>query len=282
MKTGSSGKSLRSQWSGGRWGAMTGLVVCAVLLWGVVAPWGEVRAQTSEITVSAAASLKTVFEEIVRAFERKEKGAKVYVNFAASGDLKRQIEAGAPVDVFASAARREMDDLEQKNLIIPVTKRLFARNRMVLIRPAESGSAVGSFVDLAKPEVKRFAMGNPATVPAGMYGEEVLRYFKVLENVKEKLILGESVRQVLDYVARGEVDAGIVFATDAKVRAREVSVIELAPADSHSPAVYPIAVIKNTKNEALARAFAGYVFSAEAKAILANYGFEVFGGPKAK
>ncbi|HBA55006.1 MAG TPA: molybdate ABC transporter substrate-binding protein, partial [Syntrophorhabdus aromaticivorans] len=179
----------------------------------------------------------------------------------------------APVDVFASAALREMDDLERQGLLVAGTKRNFAVNGMVLAKPALSKVQVRSFKDLTKPEIKRIGIGNPVTVPAGMYAEQVLRHFGVWDQVKDKLILGESVRQVLDYVARGEVDVGIVFSTDAKVRAKEVAVLLDAPGNSHSPAIYPIAVLKNARNANVARAFVDFVMSADGKKILEKYGF---------
>jgi len=224
--------------------------------------------------VSAAASLKNVFEDIGKAFEGQNKGVKVFFNFAASGDLKRQIQGGAPVDVFASAAQREVDDLERQGLLTAGTRRNFAENEMVLVRPSSSSIRLKSFNDLTRQEVKKIGIGNPPSVPAGMYAEQALKYLGVWETVKDKLIFGESVRQVLDYVARGEVDAGVVFSTDALVRAKDVVVVMKAPEGSHVAVVYPIAIVKNTKNEKVAKAFVGFVMSDTSKKILAKYGFK--------
>ncbi len=250
-------------------GALIMWFSCVALL-----PLQALAAATNEITVSAAASLKNSFEEIGKAFEMKEKGAKVYFNFASSGDLMRQIEGGAPVDVFASAATREMDALEGKKLLLPGTRYDFAGNSVVLVRPASGKVGLKSFADLKGKDIKKIAIGNPATVPAGMYAEQALKYFKVWDDIRNKLIFGENVRQVLDYVARGEVDAGIVFSTDAGVRANEVAVAALSPEESHGKVVYPIAVIKKTKNENLARAFVHFVRSPEGRKILEKYGFK--------
>ncbi|OPY76365.1 MAG: Molybdate-binding periplasmic protein precursor [Syntrophorhabdus sp. PtaU1.Bin153] len=257
-------------------------VVCAkslwislvLLFWAIGASWSVFAAETNEITVSAAASLKNVFEEIGKTYDGQNKGTKTYFNFAASGDLKRQIVAGAPVDVFASAALREMDDLERQGLLMAGTRRNFAVNGMVLAKPAFSKIQVRSFKDLTRPDVKRIGIGNPATVPAGMYAEQILKHFGVWDQVKDKLILGESVRQVLDYVARGEVDVGIVFSTDAKVRAKDVAVLLQAPGNSHTPAIYPIAVLKGARNVSAARSFVDFVLSAEGRKILEKYGFK--------
>ena len=229
---------------------------------------------SDEITVSAAASLKNAFEEIGKALEAQQKGAKIHFNFGASGDLMRQIEGGAPVDVFASAALREMDELERKNMILAGTRHDFIGNSILLIRPAGSGVGIRTFDDLKKQDVKRISIGNPSTVPAGMYAEQTLRYLNLWDAVKDKLIFGENVRQVLDYVARGEVDAGIVFSSDATVRPKQVEAVMQAPEESHKPVVYVIAVVKGTANEALAEKFLNFVLSNGAKRILQGYGFK--------
>lgn len=229
-----------------------------------------------ELTVSAAASLTNAFKEIGSAYEAgqgKTAQAKVVMNFASSGALMRQIAGGAPVDVFASAAQREMNELEKKGLIIVSTRRNFAANGIVLIKPVASKITLKGFEDLKNPAIKRIAIGNPATVPAGMYAEQALKYYGILNDLKEKLILGEHVRQVLDYVARGEVDAGIVFSTDAMVRAKDVTVIVAAPAASHKEILYPVAVVRDSKKAGAARSFIDFLFTSEGKRILLKYGF---------
>jgi molybdate transport system substrate-binding protein len=235
-----------------------------------------IRAQSTsgnEIIISAAISLKNAFEEIGKTFIEKHPGTKVVFNFGASGDLARQIEAGAPVDVFASAAQKDMDDLDQKDIIIKGTREDFARNSLVLIIPTKSAIHLTSFNDLRKGGIQKIAIGNPKTVPAGRYAEEVLRHFNLWDVLKDKLIFAENVRQVLDYATRGEVDAGMVYSTDALVRAKDVKVVAEAPDQSHRPVVYPIAVVKGTKKEALARKFIAVVISKEGEKILERYGF---------
>jgi molybdate transport system substrate-binding protein len=236
---------------------------------------GSVAAEApKEITVSAAASLKDAFDEIGALYERTHPGTHIVFNFAASGVLQRQIEGGAPVDVFAAASPREMDALETRDLIVLGTRRAFARNEVVLIVPAKGrGAGITSFAGLAGPSVRRIAIGNPATVPAGAYAEQVLRHFGVWDALRERTVLAENVRQVTDYVARGEVDAGIVFATDAQARPGVISVVLAAPAVSHAPAVYHAAMVKGTEAEALARSFLAELGSAEGKAVLARRGF---------
>jgi molybdate transport system substrate-binding protein len=230
----------------------------------------------SEIIVSAAISLTNAFEEMGTLFQERQKDAQVLFNFGASGDLARQIVGGAPVDVFASASPKDMDDLDQKDLIVKGTRKDFAGNKVVLIIPAKSGIRLTSFNDLSSGEVKRIAIGNPKTVPAGRYSEEVLTHFNLIDAVKDRLIFAENVRQVLDYVARGEVDAGMVYSTDALVRAKEVKIVAEAPRESHAPVVYPIAVVKGSTEETMAREFISVVTSKEGKRVLEKYGFRVF------
>jgi molybdate transport system substrate-binding protein len=236
----------------------------------------EIRAQspsTQEITVSAAISLKNAFEEIGKTFMEKHSGTKVVFNFGASGDLARQIEAGAPVDVFASAAQKDMDDIGKKDLVITNSRKDFAKNGVVLVKPAHSIIPLQTLTDLQKKEIKKIVIGNPKTVPAGRYAEEALRHFNLWDIVKDKLIFAENVRQALDYVARNEVDAGLVYSTDAIARSKEVKVVMKLSEDSHKPVVYPIGVIKGTKVETLSRAFVDFVISAEGQRILSQYGF---------
>jgi molybdate transport system substrate-binding protein len=234
-----------------------------------------VSAESSkEIAVSAAISLKNAFEEIGKLYESKNIGTKAVFNFGASGDLMRQIEGGAPVDVFASAAQKDMDLLDQKGLIASGTRVNFAANTVVLVVPAATKTSMKSFEDLKADIMKKIALGNPKTVPAGRYAEEIFQYYKLLDAIKDKFIFTENVRQVLDYVARGEVDAGVVYATDAATRPKEVRIVATAPEQSHKPVIYPIGVVKGTKNKGAASAFIALVLSAEGKNILEKYGFK--------
>jgi molybdate transport system substrate-binding protein len=227
-----------------------------------------------KITVSAAISLKNAFEEIGKLFEARNKNATLVFNFGSSGDLMFQIKGGAPVDVFASASLEDMDKLDGEGLIIKDTNTRFASNTIVLIRPSSSAVMLSSFEDLANAEVKKVAVGNAKTVPAGKYADEVFQYMKIAGVIKKKLVFAENVKQVLDYVARGEVDAGVVYATDAIMIPREVTIVATAPAESHKPVVYPIAVVKGTKSEKTAKAFIAFLTSDEGMKILKKYGFK--------
>lgn len=231
---------------------------------------GANRAES--LTVSAAISLKDAFDEIGAAFQAKT-GKKIDFNYGASGALQQQIETGAPVDVFAGAGEKQMDELAAKNLIDNASRKDFASNSLVLIIPKNSGSTLSGFEILARPEVRKIAVGNPKTVPAGQYADEVFERLNLKKDLQNKLIFAENVRQVLDYVARGEVDAGIVYQTDAKTADDKVYVLATAPENSHSPILYPIALIKNGEQKQSANEFLDFVLSAEGQQILQKYGF---------
>ncbi|MDA8078674.1 MAG: molybdate ABC transporter substrate-binding protein [Nitrospiraceae bacterium] len=234
---------------------------------------GSAQAEAKGIIVSAAISLKNAFEEIGKLYESSHEGAKVSFNFGASGDLMLQIEGGAPVDVFAPAAQKDMDKAEKKGLIEPGSRKDFTANAVVLVIPAKSKKLIKSFSDLPSGEIKKIAIGNPRTVPAGRYAEEIFRYCRVYDAIKGKLIFAENVRQALDYVGREEVDAGVIYLSDARIKATDVKVAAVAPSGSHKPVIYPISVIKGTKHPDLSKEFIAVVTSEEGQAILRKYGF---------
>lgn len=226
-----------------------------------------------EITISAAASLKDAFSEISRQFEAGV-GAKVNFNFGASGALQKQIEAGAPADVFASAGRPQMEALAARGLIVPETQQDFARNTLVLVVPLERNPVIAGFTELGSTKITRLAIGNPKTVPVGQYAEQALTHLGLWQQLQPRLIFGEDVRQVLDYVARGEVDAGIVYASDLRAAGNKVRQVASAPADSHDPVLYPVAVVRASSHQEVARAFVDAVMSEEGQRILEKYGFK--------
>ncbi|MGB0001640.1 MAG: molybdate ABC transporter substrate-binding protein [Candidatus Acidiferrales bacterium] len=228
-------------------------------------------APSNEITVSAAISLKDALDEISHLYTSERPGAELHFNLGGSGALQRQIEQGAPVDIFFSASPKEMDSLQSQGLLLTDTRRNLVRNSVVLIVPAGS-TGVSSFQDLTKAEVKTVAIGEPQTVPAGKYAQEVLTHFGIYDKLKPKLVLAKDVRQVLTYVETGNADAGIVYATDAKI-SKKVTVVATAPEDSHSPVVYPAAVIKNSKNPAGAKMLLEFLGGEKARAVFQKYGF---------
>jgi molybdate transport system substrate-binding protein len=220
-------------------------------------------ARHDSLTVSVAASLQDAMADAVRAYS----ASRVELNYGGSGALAQQIAGGAPVDVFLSAAPKPMDDLAALGLLLEGTRRDLLRNDIVLIGPA-----VRSFEDLASPAVKIVALGDPESVPAGDYGRQVLTALRLWDRVQPKLVLAKDVRQVLGYVATGNADAGIVYATDART-APNVRVAATAPPETHTPVVYPIAVIKTTRAPDAARAFAAYLAGPTARRIFEAYGF---------
>lgn len=224
-----------------------------------------------ELVVSAAASLKDSLGEIKTAYEEKNKNVKLTFSFGSSGALQQQIENGAAVDVFVSAATKQMDALKEKGLIIDETRKEFLQNEVVLIVPKDS-DALTDFMDLTSDKIQHIGLGEPKGVPVGQYAEEVLTKLNILDKIKKKVVYGNDVKEVLTWVETGNTDAGIVYATDAKV-SDKVKVVAAAPKDSHKPVYYPAAVIKDSKNIDAAKAFTQYLYSAEAKPIFEKYGF---------
>ncbi len=223
----------------------------------------------AEILVSAAISLKDAFTEIARDFEKKYPQDKVLLNFASSGQLQKQIEQGGQTDVFASASVKELNSLEEKGLIISTTRRTFAQNSLVII----SHKKIMDINDLAKAGFEKIAIGDPSTSPAGKYAKDALEHYKMYAKLKDKIIFAENVRQVLDYVVRKEVDAGIVYKTDAlTVKDTSLTVLPI-DAKSHEKIEYPMAVIKGTQKEGAAKLFTDFVASETASAVLKKYGF---------
>jgi molybdate transport system substrate-binding protein len=250
--------------------ARIGALILGVALGLAQAPAGHARA--SELVVSAAASLTNAFREIGADFERGHPGDSVAFNFAASDVLLTQIARGAPADVFASADQDAMDKALSQHLIDPATRVDFARNRLVLIVPAGSTPPT-ALAALADASYRRIASSNPATVPAGRYARAALKKAGLWTDLQAKLIPTQSVRQSLDYVARGECDAGFVYATDAATQPDKVRVaFEVA---TGVPVLYPAAVVRETAHRALAARFIAHLRAPAARAVLARHGFGV-------
>jgi molybdate transport system substrate-binding protein len=224
------------------------------------------------IMVSAAASLTESFTDIAAKYEAENPGVDVNLNFASSGNLRTQIEAEAPVDVFASADEGQMDKLATKSLIDNSTREDFAENSLVLIVPANSTLNITSLENLTDPQVERIAIGNPDSVPVGNYTRLGLTEAGLWNQTENKFVLGEDVKQVLTYVERGEVDAGFVYMTDTKTA--EPGTIEVVTDVPVSiPVTYPIAVVSYSENKEEAQDFIDFVTGTEGKEILNEYGF---------
>ena len=243
------------------WLLLIGVLVLAV---GCHAP------QRPTITLSVAASLQNALEEVEASYQRENGAVDFRNNFGSSGTLAREIEQGAPVDAFLSAGVKPMDDLQAKGLLAPGTRVNLLRNSLVLIAPQDSKLA--GFEGLANKAVRLVALGDPAGVPAGQYGQQTLRSLSLFDKLGDRIVLGKDVRQVLTYVETGNADAGLVYATDARI-SNKVRVVAVAPESSHDPIIYPLTIIAGTQHEQAAREFAAYLSSPAARAIFIKHGF---------
>ncbi|MFS8639265.1 MAG: molybdate ABC transporter substrate-binding protein [Symbiobacteriaceae bacterium] len=233
---------------------------------------GTEAAEPVEVLVSAAASLQDALREAAAEFVRQHPDIELRFNFGSSGALAQQVVAGAPVDVFIAAGRQPMDLLIGKGLVDPGSVHVIARNQVVLIAPRDGTAALRGWQDLGGGQVDRIAIGDPAHVPAGQYGRQVLEHLGLWEQVQGKLVLDQDVREVLHHVATGEARAGIVYRTDA-APSDEVVVVAEAPAGSHAPVVYPLAVPKTSRHPEQAWALAGFLSSSQGQVILQRHGF---------
>ena len=233
--------------------------------------------ETASITVSAAISLKDALDELGPIFQVQQhrrnggNGTAVTYNYGGSGTLARQIEQGAPVDVFFSAAEKQMDELAAQGLIDADSRRDLVGNSLVLIAPAQA-TTLHSFQDLSNPAIKAIALGETSTVPAGMYARQTLEHLGLFAALEKKVVYAKDVRAVLTYVETGNADAGMVYQTDANT-SKKIRVVAIAPPDSHDPILYPAAVLRDSKNKPAARAFLDFLQGPDARAIFQKYGF---------
>ena len=226
-----------------------------------------------ELVIFGAMSLTDALTEVSQRFG-EVRNVKVYCNFAGSSTLQRQIEKGAPADVFISASPRQMDALQEQGLLYEDSRQDILSNRLVLVAPVDSLLSITDAGMLPQDSIRRIAVGEPNSVPAGIYGREALTHLGAWDAVQPKLIPNADVRSTLAYVESGEVDLGIVYQTDARL-SKKVKVIYQFPDSSHSPIVYPAAVLRDTGSKVLAQAFLDYLQTAEAAAIFEKYGFSV-------
>ena len=226
-------------------------------------------ASPAEVTVAAASDLTPAFEEIGREFEATEKTKVVFV-FGSTGLLTRQIENGAPFDVFASANVSFIDQLDQKGLIVPGTKTTYARGRITLWTTAESPLKIEKIEDLTRAEVQRIAIANPDHAPYGQAAREALEKAGIWDDVKPKLVYGDNIRQTLQFAETGNVEVAIVaLSLSVQSKGRWV----LVPEELHQPLLQGMGVIKGTKNEVAAKAFSSFVTGPKGREILKKYGF---------
>lgn len=250
---------------------ITGLILLMFISTLLVGCGAKEEAQPVELTVSVAASLKDAMEEVKTVYAQENPKVTITYNFGGSGALQQQIEQGAPADMFISAAQKNMDPLETKGLLADGTRKDLLLNEVVLIIPKNS-SAITDWRGLTSDKIKKVAMGEPDSVPAGKYGQEILIHLGIWDQVKEKAAYAKDVRQVLNYVETESAEAGIVYMTDAKI-SDKVKVVASAPSGSHTPVIYPMAIIKNSQRITEAKEFAAFLAGDKAKAVFEKYGF---------
>jgi molybdate transport system substrate-binding protein len=241
------------------------------LLVGLLVALMALSARAADLTVSAAASLTNAFRELAPLFEAAQPGHKVQLNFGASGALLQQIDKGAPVDVFASADQETMDQAQAKGLVQAAQRRNFAGNTLVIIVPAGAREPESMAELASNGAFQRVALGLPASVPVGRYAKAVLEAAGHWRAIEAKMVGANNVRQALDYVARGEVDAGFVYATDAVLMPGKVKVAVVVP--TAAPILYPAAPLAASAQPQLAQRFVEFLLSAPAQAVLARHGF---------
>ena len=223
-----------------------------------------------ELTISAAASLKEAMSELEPLFTEKNPNISLTFNFGASGSLQQQIEQGAPCDLFISAGKKQMTALADKDLLVSDTNKDLVKNRLVLI--STDNTEVTTLDDLTTDKVKTIAVGEPSSVPAGKYADEVLENLKIKSEIESKLVFAKDVKEVLAWSTSENADVGFVYLSDA-LNNDTAKIIETIPEDLHSPITYPLAVIKDSKNVDAAKAFEDFLFSDQAQQVFEKYGY---------
>jgi molybdate transport system substrate-binding protein len=250
---------------------MRSLLLASVVAIGI-AVCERAASAAETIRVGVAVSLKEAMTDVAAAYEKKT-GDKVEFSFGSSGQILAQIKGGAPIDAFISAADKQVSDLVAAGLADADGRRVIAGNTLVLVVPRDSKVNLDSFESLGRVPIKRLALGEPNTVPAGQYAAQTLEKLKLTSALSDKIVYGANVRQVLDYVMRGDVTAGVVYATDAKQAGEKVKIVATAPEDSHDAIVYPAVVVKKSAKAAAAKRFLDYVGTDEARGLLDARGF---------
>ncbi|HEX5606389.1 MAG TPA: molybdate ABC transporter substrate-binding protein [Candidatus Binatia bacterium] len=254
------------------WSHVVRIATLASIATAVLLPLGT-AACAEEILVSAAASLTDACNDVGRSYRQKSKDS-VRFNFGPSSGLARQIDEGAPADLFFSADLAQMDALEKKSLLEPGTRKNLLSNQLVIIVPADSKLSISTPKDLLKPDVKKIALAEPSSVPVGVYTSKYLADEGLWEQLKAKVVPVQDVRATLAAVESGNVEAGFVYKTDAAV-SKKVKIVYAVPIDKGPKIIYPVAVIKGSKHKTAARDFMSYLQSAAAKNAFNKYGFVV-------
>lgn len=232
----------------------------------------EAAVKKTEIIVSAAESLQDSLDKIAAQYEQQHPEIKLVFNYGASGTLQKQIEQGAPADLFFSAGDKQMKALVEKGLI--ADHKALLKNQLVAVVPANSSAKLTTLTDLTGPAFKKIAVGQPESVPAGQYAQQSLTAKKVWDALQGKLVFAKDVRQVLSYVETGNADAGFVYKTDA-LTSKKVKIALTVGGHVHKAINYPVGIVKASKHQAEAKAFYSYVQTAGASSVFTGYGFQL-------
>ena len=230
-----------------------------------------VPAQAADLHISAAASLRESVNELSDLFHKRNPGVKFRMNFGGSGALARQIEAGAPADLFLSANTAWVDYLMTKQLADPKSLAVFAYNQLVVA--GRMTSTITSMQDLL--QLDRIAIGSPKSVPAGEYAMQALKKAGIDQQVARRMVLAKDVREALLYADRGEVDAAFVYKSDALLLSKQARILYVVPATLHDRVTYPMVLTASGAKKPAAVAFTSFLASPEAKSIVKKHGFEV-------
>jgi len=231
------------------------------------------HAQPETLTIAAANSVKDALRKILPLFETQHRDVNVRVIYGPSQTLRKQIEEGAPVDVFLPSLFEEIDQLEKKGLVIQGTTRVYASTSLVLITGTSFPAPIASIQDLRAVPVRRIAIGDPKTSAVGKVATQFLKYSKLEPQLKSQFVFGEHSRAVLDLVAKGEAEIGIVYRTDA-VADEHVRILDTVPADSHTPVRYGIAAVWTARNLTAAGDLIEFLLSPPIQSQLKQYGFD--------
>lgn len=247
------------------------LILFSFMFVGCTKKQGREQAQSINLTVSAAASLTDCFEEIKDLYISQNQNVDITFNFGGSGSLQQQIEQGAPADIFFSAGKKQMNALVDSNLMINDSVKDILENKVVLVTP-NNAKKIDTFEELIDDSIEKIALGEPGSVPVGQYSEEALKNLELFDKLESKFVFAKDVREVLSWVETENVDAGLVYQTDAQI-SDKVTISTVAPEGSHKPVIYPVGIVKATKNEEEAQKFIDFLFEEDAKQLFIKYGF---------
>ena len=247
------------------------IVILSLVLLGCTAPTKD--AKPVSLTILCASSAKNAMKDIQKLYSQEKRNVSITYNFAPSGMLQKQIQRGTNADLFISSGIKQMDALQSQGLVLAETRQNLLSNKMVLIAQKDA-TDISDFKDLTRKQVKKVALADPQTVSIGKYSLEVLSYSGILNQVKSKLVFVQDPIQIVGYVENKKTDTGIVLATDA-ILSNKITIVAIAPEKSHSPIIYPAAVLKHSKNIPEAKAFLRFLQSHEAEAVFLKYRFTV-------